>query len=583
MKSSSSILVSAIVVLVSLSVLGYSQQSNLTTPSSQPTVPTTSACGDDWCQNLAVSGQTNELDTCQQDCGSSFTAPLALQNAGITGLAKIGGVQYDPSSGDLTFAIEFIEGTSLSDLGIQVWQSSTGLLYTETLPNLGLIGSVVSGDTEQVKLSFTGFNCDEEIKIGIDQNNPSNLEGTILVLSVDKLPCGQISSTPPLYPPTGQPNPPANLQKGWNLDQSGDAWLVIEVEQGLNLLSSIFTSAGVQHPSSTIDPTTDFRVLWLLDPLQQTFVDCYPGVSPQNQPQDCIDFSDRMSTDPRYQNYALSLGGFAESTKSGQLIYYFPSYSIQQLKDPTFLKQVFSMTNFVDGYNLLFTGPWFEGLTLDDVSGSCTYGNIYGWDAMKQDWTGPLSQMSAIQAQQTDIGTTGLVEVSGDCTLAYPGTVSGGRPTLPPRSSGIAVPTVTVQPIQGPDLVVDSVSVSTAVYTDLQILVNVRNDGNQDADIPDMEVDYAGMQKLFGGGQTTIIGGGSGLINAGSTETLQYLLPYDPTAKTITLGADPNDVILELDETNNVYQYIINGISGDPCTYNGDCLSQYCTSNRVCS
>ncbi len=608
MKLSIILLISTIAVLVSLSALVSSQQSNLTTPVSQPVVPTTTSCGDDWCQNLAVSGQTNELETCQQDCGSSFTAPLALQNSGVTGLAKIGGVYYESFTGDLVFDIEFIEGTSLTDLGVQIWQSSTGLFYSETLPNLGLTGSVVSGDTKQVKLSFTGFNCDEEIKIGIEQTNPSNLQGTILILSADKLPCGQLPSPPSgqFNPPYGQPNPPANLQKGWNLDQNGDAWLVIEVEQGLNLLSSIFTGVGVQHPSSTIDPTTDFTVLWLLDPLwstypaQQPFVECYPGVSPQNQLQECIDFSDRMATDPRYQNYALSLGGFAESTKSGQLIYYFPSYTISQLKDPTFLNQVFSMTNFADGYNLLFTGPWFEGLTLDDVKGSCTYGDIYGWDPLAPNpikpqyrgyWVGPLTQMTTIQAQPTDIGTTGLVEVNGDCTLAYPGTASGGRPTLPPRSSGTPVPTVTIQPSQGSDLVINAIQALLAGTT-FNIIIDIANNGIDDSPIPDIEIQYAGQTIFIDGSQAQIVSGSgspstapANVIVSGATKTILWdQSVFDPTARTIDAFVDPKNTISESDETNNAAPtYTITGLSGDPCTSNSDCRKQYCTSNRVCS
>ncbi len=431
---------------------------------------------------------------------------------------------------------------------------------------------------------------DDNVPTELDENN-NNYVYTVPATSPTLVP----------LPPGGQPSPPSNLQRGWTIDQNGDAWLAINIEQGLNLVSSIFTSAGAQHPSSTIEPTTDFKVVWLLDPVVQTFVECYPGVSTRNQPQECVDFSNRISTDPNYQKYILSLGGFAESTKSGQLIYYFPASSIQQLKDPIFLQGIFSQLNFADGYNILFTGPWFEGLTLDQVKGSCTYGNIYGWDAVAQDWVGPLAQMTTLQAQSTDIGTSGLVEANGDCTMAYQG---GARPTLPPRS-GVG-PTITAlpsllttptpQPGQAPDLVIGDIGVSLSSTNDLSISFDILNNGNLDTEVPDINIGYVGIPASIDGSQANIVGGsgsspttGPRTISPGAAKTIEYTTVYDPNQALIEISLDPSDNVVEIDENNNADQYIIGSKSGDPCDDHADCInSNWCSytitgSQRTCS
>jgi len=407
------------------------------------------------------------------------------------------------------------------------------------------------------------------------------------------------SSTP--APPYGLPIPPANLGSGWTVDANGDGWLVMDIGQGYNLIGSLLNFIGGQqaHPSSTIDLTQDLDVIWILDPLRQNplqypdpFVKCYPGVSKSQQPQECQDFSDRLQNDPSYQPYTLSIGGFARSTISGQVVFYIPSYSVQDLKDPTFLNTVFSQHNLADGWTVLFVGPWFEGLTLDDVKGNCNFGDIYGWDAATKNWIGPSTVPLTQPAGSGDIGRSILVEANGDCTLSY-GTPIGGRPTLPPRSSGYATPypTATIQPTTGPDLVIDAVDTSLAGTT-FNIIVDITNIGVDDSPIPDIELQYAGQTIFIDGSQARIVSGvGSppgtpaNVIAPGATKVILWDQSiFDPTARTVDAVVDPKDIISESEENNNIaLTHTITGLPGDPCTSSSDCLKQYCTSNRVCS
>ncbi len=569
-----------------------SQQSNLTTPAG-PNFPTTPSCGDDYCQNL-VTG-SNELDSCPQDCGSPFTLPIPLQNLGIPEIGKIVGANFDSTNGLLTFDIEFLSSGSLDTLGLYVYQAtsvSSGTIdYSVELSKLGLTGSVSTGDIRTVELSGFSPSCGDEIKIGLDVRNPSTAEGTILSLFVDNLNCGSVAISPTLT----QPTPPANLGSGWTVDANGDGWLVVDFEQGYNLLGSIMSlvGGGSAHPSSTIDLTTDLDVIYAIDPLQQQFIECYPGVGSSQQTQECQDFSDRLSQDPSYQPYILSIGGLASSTKSGQLISYIPSFVVPQLQDPTFLSAFFSQFNLVDGWNVIFIGPWFEGLTLNDVAGNCNFGDIYGWDAASQSFIGPTTIPLTQAASSTEIGLSVLIEANGDCTLSYGGTGPGTRPVLPPRSgSGVttALPSLLTTPTQAPDLIVsgNSIAVSLVSSGSLRVRTDILNNGNLDTEIPDIEFEYAGKTTFVDSASVPIAGGTiytSRTIPVGGSKTIEYTLPYDPTARTVKVTADPKDNVAEVDESNNVEGYTMQGLPGDTCSSVSDCLSYYCNYNtpRTCN
>ena len=557
-----------------------------------------------------------------------------------------------------------LAGPDLIISDVQAWQvTATDLKIVFTVENIGNEDAVASGTVSIINFVYGSLSDSVSgafsIKAGDKQDFdivvPYDSTAVDIEASVDPNDDVQneldetnnaykytfSSATPTTAPlPPIQPLPPANLVPGWNIDQNGDGWLVIDFEPGFNLVGNLMSLVSTAvNPTSTIDLTKDLDVIYALDPVKQQLVECYPGVNAQQQTKECTDFSNRISQDPAYIPYISSIGGLGKSAKSGQIVLYMPSYIVQQLKDPAVLQQAFSQISLADGWNVLFVGPWFEGLSLNDVKGTCNFGDIYGWDASTQSWVGPSTIPLTQPFSPTAVGRSILVEVNGDCSLSYG---AGGRPTLPPRSGGVASPTTTAQPTgtvqptqppsgqitctiekstgcyrcsnnpnacysqaqaqnlmstaptKAPDLLVSAsgIAVSKVSIGSLKVIFDILNNGNLDTEVPDINLNYAGKVIFIDGTQAKIIAGsgssptaGPRTISPGGVKSIEYTVAFDPTSKTVTVVLDPLGKVVETDETNNIQAYKVTGLPGDSCTSSSDCLSYYCNYNtpRTCN
>ncbi len=358
---------------------------------------------------------------------------------------------------------------------------------------------------------------------------------------------------------------------GWNEDpETGDGFLVFDIKSGFNLegvalITLITQGTSAMHSSSTLTQN-DFTVFAPLDVIQQKFVACYVGVTPDKQPLACQNFMGQVSTDPSdYQYYSSTLGGFMYSTKAGVVVYEVPASQVPYIKNAALIDQL----NLAPGWNVLFTGPWFIGKTLNEVKGSCNFNAVFYWNSGAQSWEDvtnhPTSPLTT-PATERNVGMSLLVAIDpasapNGCTLSS----APALPSLPP------VPT----PQPSVDLEIESIDVVEDYDANTaDISITIRNNGPDDIDgLVDIKLTY--------GAVTDYTESYQGLV-AGEIATRNYLTSFDRDATGVVVLVDPYDTIQESDENNNQNSVGLDGGTGASCQQNSDCRLKYCPTSRIC-